>query len=305
MTVAIADTPSLIQRLRANPDLQRLSSREVEALVAELLASFGWQINLTSAKRDGGRDILAVSCDASGLETTWIVECKRYSVDHKVGIREVRELLGVQHQFGFPKALLITTSTATVEARLLADAAGSLHLVEASQLLDWIGAYTHRLGQPPFAEVNRFQSCFVSYSHKDEKFVSTLVARLRSAGVRVWFAPEDMNAGAKLEEEISRAIKTFDRLVVVLSENSMNSAWVKSELRKARNRELTEERRVLFPVSLVSFEELRQWEVFDADLGQDLANEVRQYFIPGFEDWTTPAAFEKQFVKILAGLKQP
>jgi hypothetical protein len=32
---------------------------------------------------------------------------------------------------------------------------------------------------------------------------------------------------------------------------------------------------VLFPISLVSFEELREWRCFDADTGKDSAREIR------------------------------
>jgi hypothetical protein len=41
-----------------------------------------------------------------------------------------------------------------------------------------------------------------------------------------------------------------------------------------------EKRRVLFPLRLVGFEALRDWELFDADTGKDSAREIREYFIP-------------------------
>jgi len=53
-----------------------------------------------------------------------------------------------------------------------------------------------------------------------------------------------------------------------LSPNSINSEWVKTEIRKARKRERVEKKRVLFPVRLVSLEGIRDWELFDADEGK-------------------------------------
>lgn len=39
---------------------------------------------------------------------------------------------------------------------------------------------------------------------------------------------------------------------------------------------------ILFPVRLVAFEALRNWECFDADLGKDSAQEVRESYVPDF-----------------------
>lgn len=68
-------TPELIVSLRADPRrLYDLSPQRFEEVVAELLASFGWNVGLPPTSRDGGLDILAVSRDALGLETAWAVE---------------------------------------------------------------------------------------------------------------------------------------------------------------------------------------------------------------------------------------
>jgi len=60
---------------------------------------------------------------------------------------------------------------------------------------------------------------------------------------------------------------------------------VKTEIRNARKRELAEKRRVLFPVRLVSHDALRDWKLSDADEGEDLATEIREYYVPDFSDW--------------------
>lgn len=149
----------------------------------------------------------------------------------------------------------------------------------------------------------QFYSCFISYSMHDSEFARRLYSRMRDEKLRVWFAPEDAQGGKKLYEQIERAIQLHDRLLIVLSERSLQSKWVMTEIRRARKVELKENRRKLFPIRLVDYETLQAWECFDADTGEDLATEVRQYFIPDFSNWKEHDAFEKAFARLLRDLK--
>ncbi len=153
------------------------------------------------------------------------------------------------------------------------------------------------------ADAIEFYSCFISYSHKDEEFAKRLHSRLRDAHLRVWFAPEDIKGGEKLHEQIDRAIQVHDRLLVVLSHTSLQSEWVVSEIRKARKKEIKENRRKLFPIRLVDFETIREWECFDAEHGKDLAVEIREYFIPDFSTWKNHDAFETAFERLIRDLR--
>jgi uncharacterized protein YjbI with pentapeptide repeats len=149
----------------------------------------------------------------------------------------------------------------------------------------------------------QFYSCFISYSSKDEEFARRLHKRMRAAGLRVWFAPEDIKGGDKLYEQIDRAIQIHDRLLLVLSESSLQSEWVMTEIRRARKAEVNENRRKLFPIRLTDYETLKEWQCFDADVGKDLAVEVREYYIPDFSNWKIPNNFEKGFARMLSDLK--
>jgi uncharacterized protein YjbI with pentapeptide repeats len=149
-----------------------------------------------------------------------------------------------------------------------------------------------------------FYSCFISYSTKDEEFANQLHSRLRDAHVRVWFAPEDIKGGVKLYDQIERAIQVHDRLLIVLSENSLRSEWVMTEIRKAREAEKRENRRKLFPIRLADFDQIRNWRCPDADGGKDLAVEVREYFIPDFSNWKDHDSFEKAFERLLRDLRE-
>jgi uncharacterized protein YjbI with pentapeptide repeats len=148
-----------------------------------------------------------------------------------------------------------------------------------------------------------FQSCFISYSHIDEEFTRQLYSALRDAHLRVWFAPEDIKGGQKLYEQIEHAIQLHDRLLLVLSEQSLKSEWVITEVRKARKTEVRESRRKLFPIRLVDWKTIQEWECFDADTGKDLAAEVREYFIPDFSNWKDYDAFNVAFKRLLRDLR--
>ena len=121
--------------------------------------------------------------------------------------------------------------------------------------------------------------------------------------MRVWFAPADMQGGKKLHEQISQAIRVQDRLLLVLSEHSIKSLWVETEIRKTRRMEQQTGQQKLFPIRLVDMATLHDWERFDADTGEDLAAEVRKYYIPDFSNWKDHDAFEAAFSKLLRDLK--
>jgi TIR domain/Pentapeptide repeats (8 copies) len=149
----------------------------------------------------------------------------------------------------------------------------------------------------------QFYSCFISYSRKDEEFARRLHGRMRQSGLRVWFAPEDIKGGEKLYEQIDHAIQVHDRLLLVLSENSLRSNWVEREIRRARKVELKEGRRKLFPIRLTDFGTLQDWVCVDSTTGEDLADEVRDYFIPDFSNWKGHDDFEKGYTRLLDDLK--
>lgn len=152
-------------------------------------------------------------------------------------------------------------------------------------------------------EAIQFYSCFISYSTNDEDFARRLYSRMRDEKLRVWFAPEDIKGGQKLHEQIERAIQLHDRLLIILSEESMQSEWVMSEIRNARKREIEQKRRKLFPIRLVDFEAIKKWKCFDSDSGKDLAIELREYFIPDFSNWKDHDSFEKGFERLLRDLR--
>ena len=148
-----------------------------------------------------------------------------------------------------------------------------------------------------------FYSCFISHSSIDKEFAGRIYTDLRKEGVRCWFAPEDIKGGKKIYLQLDKAIQFYDKLLLILSENSINSDWVANEIRWARRREKQEGRQKLFPVSLIDFEKLKNWELFDADTATDLAAEVRSYFIPDFTKWKDNSEYMAAFNRLLRDLQ--
>lgn len=130
-----------------------------------------------------------------------------------------------------------------------------------------------------------------------------LHADLQNKGVRCWFAPHDIQGGKPTHEQIDQAIQLFERVLLILSDSSIDSGWVKIEIHKTRKREIKEKRRMLFPLGLVDYEALMRWECIDADILEDSARVIREYYVPDFSKWKNHDSYQVEFEKLLRDLK--
>jgi tetratricopeptide (TPR) repeat protein len=149
-----------------------------------------------------------------------------------------------------------------------------------------------------------FHSCFISYNHKDQEFVERLYSRLKDARVPVWFDAKDVKGGRKLHEQIVKQIREHDKLLIILSKNSLRSDWVKTEICEALKGRGRRKRAKLFPIRLVSMDVIDKWECFDADSGKDLAREVRQYPVGDFSNWRNHGSFEASADRLIKDLQK-
>ena len=140
-----------------------------------------------------------------------------------------------------------------------------------------------------------YYSCFISYSTKDEDFAKHLYAHLQSEHVRCWFAPEDLKIGDRFRTRINEAIRIYDKLLLVLSKNSIESPWVEDEVEAAFEKERKEKKFVLFPIRLddVVMTASQAWAV-----------RVRRIVHMGdFTGWKEHDQYKKVFTQLLRGLK--
>ena len=141
-----------------------------------------------------------------------------------------------------------------------------------------------------------FYSCFISHSAQDKRFCKRLYADLQAKGVRVWYFPEDAKWGEPVWGEIDRSIKIYDKLIVVCSENSLQSIPVQREMERALNREDKEHKNILFPIRIDDYI-FDHWE-------HPRKADVLAKVVGDFSGWERDAAkYEMAVDKLLKGLQ--
>jgi uncharacterized protein YjbI with pentapeptide repeats len=140
-----------------------------------------------------------------------------------------------------------------------------------------------------------FYSCFISYSTTNQEFANRLHADLQGKGVRCWFAPEDLKIGDKFRDRIDESIRLHDKLLIVLSEHSIASAWVRREVEAAFEREDRQKSTVLFPIRLDDAV-METKEAWAADIR-------RTRYIGDFSRWKDHDSYQKALERLLRDLK--
>jgi HJR/Mrr/RecB family endonuclease len=129
----------LLQEVSRNPQrIHELTPRKFEYLIAELLTRDGWEVEITPASRDGGKDLVA-KLNTSGICSVYYVECKRYAVDKPVSVKVVRELLGIIHADRVTAGMVVTTSSFTRPAfDLQKEEPHRISLKAYTEIHDWL-----------------------------------------------------------------------------------------------------------------------------------------------------------------------
>ncbi|MEM9670649.1 MAG: toll/interleukin-1 receptor domain-containing protein [Pseudomonadota bacterium] len=140
----------------------------------------------------------------------------------------------------------------------------------------------------------QFYSCFISYSSKDQGFADCLHADLQNNGVRCWFAPHDLPIGKKILDGLDEAIRMRDRVVLILSEDAINSDWVEDEVSTAFEEERRRKETMLFPIRLDD-------AVMETD--EAWASKLRARNIGDFTRWKDHDAYKRALDRVLRDLK--
>jgi len=74
---------------------------------------------------------------------------------------------------------------------------------------------------------------FISHTSADDPFVAELRKALEALGLEVWADSRELVGGNKLAPEIEMAIEQARQFLVVLSPDTVNSPWVRREIKKA------------------------------------------------------------------------
>ena len=104
-----------------------------------------------------------------------------------------------------------------------------------------------------------------------------------------------MKIGDKIRDRIDQSIRVHDKLLLVLSENSINSEWVEDEVESAYEQEQSRGTTVLFPIRLddTVMDTKKAWA----------AKLRRSRHIGDFTNWKDHDSYQKAFDRLLRDLK--
>lgn len=91
---------------------------------------------------------------------------------------------------------------------------------------------------------------FLSHSSKDKLFVRQLASDLTASGINVWLDEQMIKVGDSIAEKIGQGLAASDFFLIVLSEHSVNSDWVKKELNQALVGEIESRQVKVLPLKL-------------------------------------------------------
>lgn len=74
---------------------------------------------------------------------------------------------------------------------------------------------------------------FISYSYEDKKFVEWLKDNLQDLGLEIWYDQQEIQLGDSIKQKITFGIQSSSAFIVILSNSSKNSNWMRYELNSA------------------------------------------------------------------------
>lgn len=89
---------------------------------------------------------------------------------------------------------------------------------------------------------SRPKEVFISHSTRNNKFARQVHEVLARHGVPSFYGPKQISPGAEWDAEIGKALARCDWFVLVVSEQSLNSKWVKYEYHYAISKPQYEDR---------------------------------------------------------------
>jgi hypothetical protein len=136
--------------------LEKMAPRDFEKLVAELLKKMDCEdVKVVGGAGDGGIDISALAPGLGGRREPMAVQAKRYAA--AVGPGVVRELIGTLGTGHYTKAMLVTTSDFSSQARETAERDRRIQLYTGMELVELLAKHGVALSYGRFGEIVRRQ----------------------------------------------------------------------------------------------------------------------------------------------------
>ena len=109
-------------------------------------------------------------------------------------------------------------------------------------LRDKVAVVAHAYDRSQFEHLGKV---FLSHATPDKPFVHRLARQLEKFGVEVWLDERELIVGDSLPSEISDALHNARAVIIVISESSIRSDWMRHELRVTTQRMISGQCRLI------------------------------------------------------------
>jgi hypothetical protein len=147
-------------------------------------------------------------------------------------------------------------------------------------------------------------SCMISSAPEDEEFATRLYTDLMARHIRCWKYRESAVRGRAAWANIDRAVASYDKVILVGSEASLQRAGVLREIERALQKEddLLRRRRTVPSIDPDVLIPLRLDDYLLNDWGHERAADVRAKDVADFRDWRNQERYEAELERLIRAL---
>jgi uncharacterized protein YjbI with pentapeptide repeats len=160
--------------------------------------------------------------------------------------------------------------------------------------MEKIDTMLYKIYQLRAAQGLQISPLFISHSNADSKFVDKIGDHLAEKGIRFWREVHAAKAG-RIEKQIDPAIRQNPKVLLILSEHSIESDWVEHEVKEASRLKKETGRDVFCPIVLDD-----SWK--DRRGPRRNVEQIMEYNILDFSGWRDDSTFDVLFRKLIDGL---
>jgi hypothetical protein len=180
-----------------------------------------------------------------------------------------------------------------------------------ADFLRGIGAPDHFItsAHSLFTTPVQYLSCFISASSHDQAFASRLYEDLQHKGVRCWLVLHELKGDDDDFTHMAETFQHYDTWLLLLSEYTLGSEWIKQEVRMTLNLEERQKRSILFPLYLDPAFLNTTADQFLATLQNrtsqnTLLTSLQNHRMRNFSDWNDEGAYQRAFAELLHDLQR-